>query len=66
MYSKYVHTQHQLLILVLLKESISTDYRDFVELIDPMSDIKEKLALDKIPHFTTLQKFVTRILLLSV
>ena len=27
-----------------------------------MSDIKEKLALDKIPHFTTLQKFVTRIL----
>ena len=26
-----------------------------------MSDIKEKLALDKIPHFTTLQKFVTRI-----
>jgi hypothetical protein len=26
-----------------------------------MSDIKEMLALDKIPHFTTLQKFVTRI-----
>jgi hypothetical protein len=24
-----------------------------------MSDIKEKLVLDKIPHFTTLQKFVT-------
>jgi len=26
-----------------------------------MSDIKENLALDKIPHFTTPQKFVTRI-----
>ena len=26
-----------------------------------MSDIEEKLALDKIPHFTTLSKFVTRI-----
>jgi len=26
-----------------------------------MSDIKEKLAIDKIPHFTNLQKFVTRI-----
>jgi hypothetical protein len=23
--------------------------------------MKEKLALDKIPHFTTLQKFVTRV-----
>ena len=60
-YSKHVYTQHQLLSLVLLKEYISTDYRDFVELIDLISDIKEKLALDKIPHFTTLQKFVTRI-----
>ncbi len=25
-----------------------------------MSDIKEKLALDKIPHFTTLKKFISR------
>jgi hypothetical protein len=60
-YSKHVYTQHQLLVLVLLKEYISTDYRDFVELIDLMSDIKEKLDLDKVPHFTTLQKFVSRI-----
>ena len=60
-YSKHIYTQHQLLVLVLLKEYISTDYRDFVELIDLMKDIKEKLDLDKIPHFTTLQKFVSRI-----
>jgi hypothetical protein len=60
-YSKHVYTQHQLLVLVLLKEYISTDYRDFVELIELMNDIKEKLDLDKIPHFTTLQKFVSRI-----
>jgi len=60
-YSKRVYTQHQLLVLVLLKEYISTDYRDFVELIDLMNDVKEKLDLDKIPHYTTLQKFVSRI-----
>ncbi|KAF5040026.1 IS5 family transposase ISMev1 [anaerobic digester metagenome] len=60
-YSKRVYTQHQLLVLVLLKEYISTDYRDFVELIDLMSNIKEKLDLDKGPHYTTLQKFVSRI-----
>ena len=60
-YSKHVYTQHQLLVLVLLKEYISTDYRDFVELIDLINDIKEKLDLNKIPHFTTLQKFVLRI-----
>ena len=45
----------------MLKEYISTDYRDFVELIDLMSNIKEKLDLDKGPHYTTLQKFVSRI-----
>jgi hypothetical protein len=60
-YSKRVYTQHQLLALVLLKEYISTDYRDFVELIYLTSNIKDKLGLDKIPHFTTLQKFVSRI-----
>ncbi len=58
-YFKHVYTQHQ--ILVLLKEYISTDYRDFVELIDLMDCIK-KLDLDKISHFTTLRKFVSRIL----
>ena len=60
-YSKRVYTQHQLLVLVLLKEYISTDYRDFVELVDLMNNIKEKLDLDKVPHYTTLQKFVSRI-----
>jgi len=60
-YSKRVYTQHQLLVLVLLKEYISTDYRDFVELVDLMSSIKEKLDFDKVPHYTTLQKFVSRI-----
>jgi len=60
-YSKHVYTQHQLLVLVLLKEYISTDYRDFVELIDLMSDVKEKLDLNEIPHYTTLQKFMSRV-----
>jgi hypothetical protein len=41
---------------------ISTDYRDLVELVDLMSSIKEKLDLDKVPHYTTLQKFLSRIL----
>ncbi|AAM31128.1 hypothetical protein MM_1432 [Methanosarcina mazei Go1] len=47
-YSKCVYTQHQLLVLVLLKEYITTDYRDFVELIDLMSNIKENLILIRV------------------
>ncbi len=39
----------------------STDYQNFVEIIDRMSYLKEKLALDKISHFITFQKFVPRV-----
>lgn len=41
-YSKNVYAQHQLLVLVLLTECISTNSRDFVELIDLMKDIKRE------------------------
>ncbi len=36
-YSKGVYTQHQLLVLVLLKGYISTDHRNFVKLIAIMN-----------------------------
>ena len=52
-YFIHIYTKHQFLVLVLLKEYISTDYRDFVELIDLRNNIKEKLDLNKIPRFTT-------------
>ena len=60
-YSKRIYTQHQPLVLALLIEYISTDYRNFIELVDLMSNIKEKIDLDKVPHYTTLQKLVSRI-----
>jgi len=45
----------------LFKEYLEEDYRDFVEIIDLMDSVQSKLGLNKVPHFTTLQKFVTRI-----
>jgi hypothetical protein len=60
-FSKKTYNQHQLLILILLKEYLSEDYRDTVELVDLMNDIKQRINLDSIPHFTTLHKFSQRI-----
>ncbi|KGK97628.1 hypothetical protein LI82_12665, partial [Methanococcoides methylutens] len=60
-YSKQTYTQHQLLTLVLFKEYLNEDYRDFVEIIEIMDSVQSKIGLNKVPHFTTLQKFVTRI-----
>ena len=61
-YSKKTYTQHQLLVLLLLKEDLGLDYRSFVDLLAVMDTIREILQLDRIPHYTTLHKFMQRIL----
>jgi len=60
-FSKKTYTQHQLLSLLLLKEYLSKDYRSTVELTEVMNSLREKIHLDKIPHFTTIHKFCQRI-----
>jgi hypothetical protein len=46
-----------------LKEYISTDYRDFVELIDLRNNIKEKLDINKTPSLTTFKNLYSEFLL---
>jgi len=60
-FSRKTYTQHQLLILLLLKEYLSEDYRDTVELTEIMDSLREKINLDEVPHFTTIHKFFQRI-----
>jgi hypothetical protein len=59
-FSKKTYTQHQLLTLLLLKEYLSEDYRDAVELAEIMDSIRVKIHLDTVPHFTTIHKFSQR------
>ena len=40
---------------------MSEDYRDPVDVVDLMNEIKQRINLDSIPHFTTLHKFPQRI-----
>ena len=58
---KRTYTQHQLLILLLLKEYLSEDYRDTVELTEITDSIREKNHLREVPDFTTIHKFCQRI-----
>ena len=60
-FSRKTYTQHQLLILLLLKEYLSEDYRDTVDLTEIMDSLREKIHLDELPHFTTIHKFCQRI-----
>ena len=43
------------------KEYLSEDYRDTIELTEIIDSLREKIHLEKVPHFTTIQKFCQRI-----
>jgi hypothetical protein len=60
-YSKKIYTQYQLLVLILFKDYRNQHYRDFIEDIGDMESIQEGLDLSVVPHFTTHQKFFSRI-----
>jgi len=58
-FSRKDFTQHQLLAIAVLKQKTDEDYRDTVDGIG--SDLVQAMGLTKIPHFTTLQKFIKRL-----
>lgn len=60
-FSGHTHTQQQLLTLLLFKEYLHATYRNVVDLVSLMGEVWLILNLRVIPHFTTLQKFLTRI-----
>ena len=60
-FSKKVYTQPQLLILILFKDFRNQHYREFIEDVGDMKGVQETIDLSVVPHFTTLQKFLSRI-----
>jgi len=60
-FSKKIYTQHQLLVLILFKDFRNQHYREFIEDVGDMAEVQEILDLSEVPHFTTLQKFISRI-----
>jgi transposase len=60
-FSKKTYTQHQHLTLLVLKVFLRADYRKVCNLAEDFWASFAVLGLPKIPHFTTLQKFLSRI-----
>lgn len=59
--SKHSFTQHQLLVLLVLREMLSKSFRDFVDWLALMTALLRRLRLRAVPYFTTLQKFSLRL-----
>jgi hypothetical protein len=59
--SRHDFSLPQLFAVLVLREFFKTDYRGIVQLLHDLSDLREILGLEKVPHFTTLQKAKQRL-----
>lgn len=59
--SRHDFTQRQLLTCLILRAYLKTTYRGVLDLLRVSPPLRQRLGLtDKLPHFTTLQKFSAR------
>ncbi len=61
-FSPRVFTQHQLFACLVLKDFYNLTYRGTVGLLADSDSLCEAIGLEKVPHFTTLQKSADRLL----
>jgi hypothetical protein len=65
--SRHDFTQRQLMTCLILRVYLKTTYRGVLDLLAATPPLREKMGMtDKLPHFTTLQKFSTRSHVLAI
>src|ERR1700685_1630406 len=65
--SRHDFTQRQLMSCLILRAYLKTTYRGVLELLAVSPPLRERLGMsEKVPHFTTLQKFSARSQVLAV
>lgn len=65
--SRHDFTQRQLLSCLVLRAYLKTTYRGVIEILAVSSELRQRLGLEeKLPHYTTLQKFSARSKVLEI
>ena len=65
--SRHDFTQRQLMACLILRAYLKTTYRGVLELLSVSPSLRAELGLqDKLPHYTTLQKFSARSKVLEI
>lgn len=59
-FSKRTYTQRQHVTMLLIMKKLRLRYRNATELLEVVPDVRKVIGLDRIPHYTTLQKFFRR------
>lgn len=52
--SRHDFTQPQLFALLVLRQALKTDYRGLITLLSEWSELRDTLALGRVPHYSTL------------
>jgi len=60
-YSNKIYCNHQHIILLVLKQKLKTTYRGLIEWLKATSEVRLLIGLNRIPHHTTLVKFVKKL-----
>lgn len=60
-FSRKDFTQHQLAALLAVKQFLKTGYRGLVAYLRDWAELRAALGLEKVPHFTTAQKALSRL-----
>ena len=53
-FSRRDYTQHQLFAILVLRQFFRTDYRGIVQMLEDLPDLRRRLKLKKVPHYSTL------------
>ena len=61
-FSRQDFTQPQLFALLALRQFFKADYRKTSQMVAEWSDLRQVLGLEKVPHWTALQKAHQRLL----
>jgi hypothetical protein len=61
-FSPQTFTQPQLLACLVLRKFFKTDYRGISVILKENEGLRQILGLDRVPHYTTLQKAAARLL----
>jgi len=65
--SRHDFTQRQLMTCLVLRAYLKTTYRGVLDVLATSESLRQRLGLgDKLPHFTTLQKFSARSQVLAI
>jgi len=59
-FSNHIYTDHQHVVMLALRQHLRKSYRDICEMLEVCTALLDELGLDRVPHWTTLQKFSKR------